>query len=191
MEGLRSFIVLPIVLLLNQVDLTNPNVAQLFVIGYTIVLSLTGLTLLYVYFHHFSSKTQRYSKINKENKEDVEVITEASLGKPSQKLTQKEYDLAQLKELATKTLFPGLISFFIWYKWEAVRHFGIQIVMTPMTLIGEKIIKIHLLGYSAVNDLQRPFKVEQNWMQNWIQEKTEGLTEDQEKEKEKDKKKKK
>eukprot|EP01080_Neovahlkampfia_damariscottae_P005826 gene5826-9649_t len=179
MDGLRSFIVLPVVLLLNQVDFTNPNIEKLFIIGYVSVLSLTALALLYV-----------YTRINSENVEDVEIITEASLGKPSQKMTQKEYDFSQLKELATKTLMPAAISFFVWYKWQAVRHFGIQMVMTPMTLIGEKIIKIHLFGNEGKGDLQRPFKIEQGWMQNWIQEKTEGLQEG-EKEKEKEKKKKK
>jgi len=85
---------------------------------------------------------------------------------------------------------PAAISFFIWYKWAAVRHFGIQMVMTPMTLLGEKIMKIHLLGNEATGDLSRPFKIEQGWMQNWIQEKTESLApEAEQKEKEKKKKK--
>jgi len=86
MDGLRSFIVLPVVLLLNQVDFTNPNIAQLFIAGYVGILVLSALSLLYV-----------YTKINKENVENVEIITEASMGKPSQKMTQKEYDMSQLK----------------------------------------------------------------------------------------------
>ena len=47
------------------------------------------------------------------------------------------------------------------------RHFPIQSIMNAVTFYGEKMFKIHILGQTG-EELKRPFKVEQNFMQNLL-----------------------
>lgn len=170
-------VIFPVIILLNQLDLTNPNIALLFMGIYITVQVLQVLVIIYIYF-----------KITKENNQ-TEVITEASYGKPSQKLTQCEYDLQELRSLATKSIFPTFISLFLWYKYEVVRHFPVQSLMNPMTLYGEKLFKLFILGEEAKGELKRPFKAETNFLQKWVEEKAEGLNEEEKKEDKKKQKK--
>lgn len=149
-------------ILLNQLDLSNPNLVYLFMGIYGLVQIFQIIVIIYIYF-----------KIKGENSQ-TEIITEPSFGKPSQKITQCEYDLQELKSMATKSIFPTFISLFLWYKYDVVRHFPIQSIMNPMTLWSEKLFKIFIIGEEPKGDLKRPFKAEVNWLQKWVEDKAEG-----------------
>jgi len=155
----------PILLLTSQLDMENPSVSRLFLIGFSSVQVASFLVIFYILY-----------RIKKENNTTTEIATIPSMGKPSEVMTQEEYDFAEVKSLFFKTLFATLVSLFLFYKFSIVRHFGIQMVMNLVQLYGEPLFKIFVLGREADGDLKRPFKVDQGGFQKWLQDKMESTS---------------
>lgn len=79
-----------------------------------------------------------------------EVQTAATMSVP-------EYDQAKLGEQLKHLLVGGAISFGIHWKWGYVTPICMQVLMTPMNLLGSPLAKVYLFKKVARGDLLRPW----------------------------------
>ncbi|KAJ3000021.1 hypothetical protein HDV02_000973 [Globomyces sp. JEL0801] len=70
----------------------------------------------------------------------------------------RDYDVSQLKSLAFQTVLGVVIIAVMHFKYGYLRPLLLQSVLAFKTLYGVPLIKVHILGFPATGELQRPWK---------------------------------
>lgn len=104
------------------------------------------LSIAFLYFIELRVKAQpeseRTKKIHPKN---------AGKGKDKAKeedvMTHEEHDLAELRQAMKQMAIQMVISLFLWYKWEFVRHFVMQTISQVLSLLLENtMVQCHIFG---------------------------------------------
>lgn len=76
----------------------------------------------------------------------------------TQIMTAQEYDISQLRKIATQVCMTLCIISFLHFKWELTAPLILQSVMTPKSLVGSQLFAHYFMG----KDVVRPFPEEPN-----------------------------
>jgi len=141
---------LPMFYLMNQIDWTDGTNMDICTKLYAAisVVSLLTLGLLYTRIK------------NANNTEKISVAPAAGFGQspgPAEEMTIMEYDLSQLKKMATQTTLSIVIVFGLYLKWSMIQPVFIQCFMGPMQMFKNPLFKIFILSQKGVIE-NRPFK---------------------------------
>jgi len=125
-------------------------------IAFALVVVLKFLVIAYLY------KLCKGCAING----NVEVTEKGLDGVEAKKtLTVQEYDCAQVTKSIGQAAVALAITCGVHYKWGNPTPLLFQCLMTPIGLLDDSLVKIHLLGHAATGKLQRPFKATTSPMQ--------------------------
>jgi len=151
-------VILPAMLLMSQLDLTDP-LNQL-------ILRITFFSIQV--FLLLLSGFMYYLILNENNQKKV-VVPPAptpsflASGPPAepQEMTVCSYDQGELKKFVTQIVIGVAICSFIHFKWDIAQPLFIQIVMAPFTLWECSLFKVLIMKISEQKDpsLKRPFVV--------------------------------
>ena len=73
--------------------------------------------------------------------------------------TVQEYDTSQLKS-SVKNTFMGIAMMGVMHLYFGyTQPLLVQSIMPIKAVLESKVVKIHLMGYDAVGDLKRPWKI--------------------------------
>jgi hypothetical protein len=145
-------VVFGLVQLANRYELDKPENTDILRISYFLT-QLLSFIAIYVMYTKISKKNDETKLVYSEppkpmSGDEPEIIT----------ISVKDYDLKQLKQLATQTLIGlGIVSA-MHFKWGYLRPLLLQTVLGFRTLYQTPIVKVVLLNFEAVGDLQRPWK---------------------------------
>lgn len=155
MDGLppgmgNMLVMMPVLYLSNQIDYTEGDNLLYLRVAFCIsqVLTLVGCAILY-----FKIK----AKPNL-----VQVVVKAPVppfGAPEtppkpDKMTTTQYDIRELRKIATQVAMSFCITGFLHYKWALTPPLFIQCVMTPKNLFASPLFGIFIMGQTGV---ERPF----------------------------------
>eukprot|EP01111_Echinosteliopsis_oligospora_P019298 TRINITY_DN927_c0_g1_i1.p1 TRINITY_DN927_c0_g1~~TRINITY_DN927_c0_g1_i1.p1 ORF type:complete len:218 (-),score=53.01 TRINITY_DN927_c0_g1_i1:53-706(-) len=150
-DKLSNFAILPIIFLMKYIDTTDPT--SIFYIrafyGFSQILIISILAYLYL---QISANTDKTRVIGEERK----------FGQPAVKIDEsvKEYDMAQLKKVATQQIMGMVITTFLVFKFDLVQPLILQSILNPKTILTHPLFSIYVLGKPAEGSRKRPFKEE-------------------------------
>jgi len=150
-------LMLPMLLIMNQIDWTNEQYITYTQIGFGIVHVIAGLALGYLY----------QLVTSKNDKTKIKVAPAQSLtGQQTApvEMTICEYDVSQLKKSASQLALGFVICSVMFYQWKFIQPLFIQIAMTPANMVKNPLFKIHVLGRKGDVE-KRPFKEDNPFMQ--------------------------
>jgi len=147
-------VMLPMILLMNQLNFKDPDIIlrTRFVYGGVQVLTLLGLSYLYFLI----------SQKNDSKKIHVQPsATGWGTEKPTESVetTVVDYDLSHLKKALSQAVFGMLLVVGIHYQWDYCQPLFFQCALTPMTLYKNPLFKIFVLGEKGEIE-KRPFQEE-------------------------------
>jgi len=149
------FVTLPVLLLMNKLDLANPDNIDLVRMAFGCMQTLLLLVAGYIYFSINSRNQQTKIKVTPPSK--FMAAPEAP-----EVMTIREYDLSQLRKWAGQILMGSIITGFLHYKWGFVPPLFIQTFLNPINMIQMPLFQIHVLGWSDDGDRKRPWKADEN-----------------------------
>ena len=79
-------------------------------------------------------------------------------GNNDNKITVRDYDLAEVKKLTQGLFFEVIVASYMHFVNKAGKPLIIIPVMGLLNKIKNPMVQIHLMGYKAVGQLSRPFK---------------------------------
>jgi len=142
-------IMLPAFYLMNQIDWTVPEHMLYVRIAYATATSITLSILAYL-----------YTRITAKNDKTKITLPPAPYsGTEALQTTVAEYDIQQLKKVASQTLLSVVIICGIHYQWAIIQPLFIQCIMGPMQVFKSPLFKIFVLGQKGEIE-RRPFKEE-------------------------------
>jgi len=162
-EFSRMILTFVAIFLMYQIDFKDASNLFFIRIGYGIVQLLTLGVILFIYLKlsKTSSSSETNDKKKKNNSPQPKVTIPAtsswfSPSTPEEEMTIEEYDFFEWKKFLNQTLMSTLITVGIHYKWEIVPPLLMQAVMGISSLMGNPLVKIHILGKT----IPRPWKEE-------------------------------
>jgi len=151
----KMFVILPAMLLMGQLDLTNPFNVFLLRVAFFSVQAIFLLLAGYMFY---------LIKFRNDQKKILVPAAAApswmsSEPAPPPTETICDYDVGELRKFVTQILLGLAICSFIHFKFEIAQPLFIQTIMAPFTLYECALFKIHMLGLSEAKDssLKRPF----------------------------------
>jgi len=167
-EFSRMILTFVAIFLMYQIDFKDATNLMFVRIGYGIVQLLTFGVILYIYVQ--ISKSTKETKETKETNDkkkknnttpQPKVLIPASSSwfspsTPEEEMTIEEYDFFEWKKFLNQTFMSTLITVGIHYQWEIAPPLLMQAVMGISSLLGNPLVKIHLLGKT----IPRPWKEE-------------------------------
>jgi len=154
MSGMGEMIVvLPVMMVANKIDFTDPTNLML-VRGAYAAIQILLLALSYFV----------YRSIQKENNTTkIKVPPPPSSGQdaPWETQTIKEYDMSKLQQYLQEMAVQMVIISFIHFQWDFVPPLFLQTVMNPVRFYKTKVIQVHLFGMTGP-ELTRPFPEDPN-----------------------------
>eukprot|EP01092_Planopodium_desertum_P007609 TRINITY_DN3140_c0_g1_i5.p1 TRINITY_DN3140_c0_g1~~TRINITY_DN3140_c0_g1_i5.p1 ORF type:complete len:199 (-),score=12.71 TRINITY_DN3140_c0_g1_i5:39-635(-) len=143
-----------LIYLMRGVDFTNPeNIFRLRVL-YGISLLIQIIMMAITFFQIISKKDSRI----------IRVPAKPSLTNPTpepgqfSEQTVYQYDMEQLRSTFFSTAFGVGLLFFLHLKFGFMPPLFLQAFSQPISFFDQKLVKIHLRGFPAEGDLERPFK---------------------------------
>eukprot|EP01087_Luapelamoeba_hula_P006001 TRINITY_DN1613_c0_g1_i1.p1 TRINITY_DN1613_c0_g1~~TRINITY_DN1613_c0_g1_i1.p1 ORF type:complete len:235 (+),score=68.23 TRINITY_DN1613_c0_g1_i1:46-750(+) len=158
---MKTFIVLPAILLANQLDFTNDTTVLGLRVAFGVAQGIQLLIAAYLYYVITSKNQQGRVRVPPAAVPSWAGGDETPA--PPTEVTVCEYDLSELKKFATQVIMGLAIVSFIHYKWAVMPPLVVQAVLAPFNIWGLQLFQIHVLGKTEANDpkLKRPFPAEQ------------------------------
>jgi len=146
-------IMLPVIFMMNKIDLKEPDTLNLVRIGYFTSQAIVLLTCFIVFW------IIRARRDRKEFEAETPAKPFSTEPPTKYKTTVYDYDLAELQKQTQNILVGLLITSFIHFKFGVPHPLFIQSFMTPVTCFTSNLVKIHILGQKGPK-LVRPWKEE-------------------------------
>jgi len=149
-------VMLPMFLIMNQIDFKNPDNIQIVRVAYVSLHVLAFVICGLLYKLISDKKDARKIAVPKAQQGF------GASGEPEmEQKTIQQYDLAQLQKLFSQLGIGVLVVLGIHYKWEIIQPLFLQCGMIPMTIWKSPLFKIYLMGQTGEVE-QRPFAEDSN-----------------------------
>jgi len=152
MDTSRMMVMLPALLVMGQVDWTNPTYLLILRVAFGTIQALL-LLVAGVMFLKIRSKNQQTKVVVPPPAAPSWAPAPSEPQTPTD-MTTAEYDLQQLRKMCTEVLFSLAICSFIHYKWEIAPPLFMQSILAPFNLYKNPLFQIHILGQP---EPKRPF----------------------------------
>eukprot|EP00993_Chasmostoma_nieuportense_P004121 NODE_4802_length_738_cov_82.101473_g4640_i0.p1 GENE.NODE_4802_length_738_cov_82.101473_g4640_i0~~NODE_4802_length_738_cov_82.101473_g4640_i0.p1 ORF type:complete len:188 (+),score=54.83 NODE_4802_length_738_cov_82.101473_g4640_i0:52-615(+) len=161
--SLKFLGMLPLILLIREIDFNNPTNLIVLRIVFFVVQSALLLVM-----------ANLYTRVRKAvDHTPLEVPPQPKFGAPVDEdqgpefTTVTNYDISQLRQLLLKLGMGMGITSVLHFYWHFNPPMLMQCVVNPMQLFSSPLFKLYFLGHLPVGALERPW-VEENPLKDWL-----------------------